>query len=164
MRPMRCPSYSHSHALLRVVSGRKFHLVCLSNAEVSGGAEAGKEGVKPGAWRSGWSAKRTSCLKTQAINADGEAGSGLVGSLAVREAEKDEDKCARQGLVRGVYLGKFWRFRASVIDEWIPNSIEVDPQMALKRAGDPGPRPLPERRPKESKMEASTTSARKSAA
>ena len=39
-------------------------------------------------------------------------------------APKTLQKYARRGLVRGVHVGKFWRFRASVIDEWISREFE----------------------------------------
>ncbi len=39
-------------------------------------------------------------------------------------APKTLQKYARHGLVRGVHVGKFWRFRASVIDEWISHEFE----------------------------------------
>ncbi len=32
---------------------------------------------------------------------------------------KTLQKYARRGLIRGIQVGKRWRFRASVIDEWI---------------------------------------------
>ncbi|MGH9606085.1 MAG: helix-turn-helix domain-containing protein [Terracidiphilus sp.] len=39
-------------------------------------------------------------------------------------APKTLQKYARYGLVRGVHVGKFWRFRASLIDEWISREFE----------------------------------------
>lgn len=39
-------------------------------------------------------------------------------------APKTLQKYARHGMVRGVHVGKFWRFRASVIDEWISREFE----------------------------------------
>jgi len=39
-------------------------------------------------------------------------------------APKTLQKYARYGMVRGVHVGKFWRFRASVIDEWISREFE----------------------------------------
>jgi excisionase family DNA binding protein len=32
---------------------------------------------------------------------------------------KTLQKLARQGVIRGIHVGKLWRFRASAIDEWI---------------------------------------------
>lgn len=39
-------------------------------------------------------------------------------------APKTLQKYARHGMVRGVHVGKFWRFRASVIDEWISHEFD----------------------------------------
>lgn len=36
---------------------------------------------------------------------------------------KTLQKLARKGIVRGVHVGKFWRFRASVIEEWIQRQL-----------------------------------------
>ena len=36
---------------------------------------------------------------------------------------KTLQKLARKGVVRGVHVGKLWRFRASVIDEWIQRQL-----------------------------------------
>lgn len=39
-------------------------------------------------------------------------------------APKTLQKYARRGLIQGVHVGKFWRFRASVLDEWISREFE----------------------------------------
>lgn len=39
-------------------------------------------------------------------------------------APKTLQKYARRGLIHGVHIGKFWRFRASVIDEWISREFD----------------------------------------
>ena len=36
---------------------------------------------------------------------------------------KTLQKLARRGVVRGVHVGKLWRFRASVIEEWIQRQL-----------------------------------------
>ncbi len=36
---------------------------------------------------------------------------------------KTLQKFARQGIVRGVHVGKLWRFRASEIDRWIQEQM-----------------------------------------
>lgn len=36
---------------------------------------------------------------------------------------KTLQKLARKGVVRGVHVGKLWRFRASVIEEWIQRQL-----------------------------------------
>ena len=36
---------------------------------------------------------------------------------------KTLQKYARHGLIRGVHVGKLWRFRASTIDEWIAREL-----------------------------------------
>ena len=36
---------------------------------------------------------------------------------------KTLQKLARKGVVRGVHVGKLWRFRASVIEEWIQSQL-----------------------------------------
>ena len=36
---------------------------------------------------------------------------------------KSLQKLARKGVVRGVHVGKLWRFRASVIEEWIQRQL-----------------------------------------
>ncbi len=36
---------------------------------------------------------------------------------------KTLQKLARKGIVRGVHVGKLWRFRASVIEEWIQRQL-----------------------------------------
>lgn len=36
---------------------------------------------------------------------------------------KTLQKLARKGVVRGVHVGKLWRFRASVIEEWIQHQL-----------------------------------------
>ena len=51
---------------------------------------------------------------------DSDAAAAMIGV-----APKTLQKYARQGLVRGVHVGKFWRFRASVIDEWISREFET---------------------------------------
>jgi len=97
---------------------------------------------------------------------DSDAAAAMIGV-----APKTLQKYARQGLVRGVHVGKFWRFRASVIDEWISREFETgkstdgnemrwrpQPASATLNAGQScSP-------PKGVENEASTTSTRKSAA
>lgn len=36
---------------------------------------------------------------------------------------KTLQKLARRGIVRGVHIGKLWRFRASEIEEWIHSQL-----------------------------------------
>lgn len=36
---------------------------------------------------------------------------------------KTLQKLARKGIVRGVHIGKLWRFRASTIEEWITSQL-----------------------------------------
>lgn len=36
---------------------------------------------------------------------------------------KTLQKLARKGIVRGVHVGKLWRFRASTIEEWIQHQL-----------------------------------------
>jgi excisionase family DNA binding protein len=36
---------------------------------------------------------------------------------------KTLQKMARKGEIRGVHVGKLWRFRASTIDEWISREL-----------------------------------------
>jgi excisionase family DNA binding protein len=36
---------------------------------------------------------------------------------------KTLQKLARKGIVRGVHIGKLWRFRASEIEEWINRQL-----------------------------------------
>lgn len=36
---------------------------------------------------------------------------------------KTLQKLARKGIVRGVHVGKLWRFRASTIEEWIQRQL-----------------------------------------
>ena len=36
---------------------------------------------------------------------------------------KTLQKLARKGIVRGVHVGKLWRFRASAIEEWIDRQM-----------------------------------------
>jgi excisionase family DNA binding protein len=36
---------------------------------------------------------------------------------------KTLQKLARKGVVRGVHVGKLWRFRASAIEEWIDRQM-----------------------------------------
>jgi excisionase family DNA binding protein len=36
---------------------------------------------------------------------------------------KTLQKLARKGVVRGVHVGKLWRFRASAIEEWIQRQL-----------------------------------------
>ena len=36
---------------------------------------------------------------------------------------KTLQKMARRGEIRGVHVGKLWRFRASTIDEWISREL-----------------------------------------
>jgi len=36
---------------------------------------------------------------------------------------KTLQKLARQGIVRGIHIGKLWRFRASTIEEWIERQL-----------------------------------------
>ena len=36
---------------------------------------------------------------------------------------KTLQKLARKGIVRGVHVGKLWRFRASEIEHWITNQL-----------------------------------------
>jgi len=36
---------------------------------------------------------------------------------------KTLQRLARKGVVRGVHVGKLWRFRASVIEEWIQRQL-----------------------------------------
>lgn len=36
---------------------------------------------------------------------------------------KTLQKLARKGIVRGVHIGKLWRFRASTIEEWIQRQL-----------------------------------------
>jgi excisionase family DNA binding protein len=36
---------------------------------------------------------------------------------------KTLQKMARRGQIRGVHVGKLWRFRASTIDEWIAREL-----------------------------------------
>jgi len=36
---------------------------------------------------------------------------------------KTLQKLARKGVVRGVHVGKLWRFRASAIEEWIDRQL-----------------------------------------
>lgn len=50
---------------------------------------------------------------------DSDQAAAMIGVAA-----KTLQKYARHGLVRGVHVGKFWRFRASVIDEWISREFE----------------------------------------
>lgn len=97
---------------------------------------------------------------------DSDAAAAMIGV-----APKTLQKYARQGLVRGVHVGKFWRFRASIIDEWISREFDTDkstdgdemrwrpqPASATLNAGQScSP-------PKGVEDEASTTSTRKSAA
>jgi excisionase family DNA binding protein len=36
---------------------------------------------------------------------------------------KTLQKLARKGIVRGVHIGKLWRFRASEIEQWIERHL-----------------------------------------
>jgi excisionase family DNA binding protein len=36
---------------------------------------------------------------------------------------KTLQKLARKGIVRGIHIGKLWRFRASTIEEWIEQQL-----------------------------------------
>lgn len=36
---------------------------------------------------------------------------------------KTLQKLARKGIVRGIHVGKLWRFRASTIEEWIQRQL-----------------------------------------
>jgi excisionase family DNA binding protein len=36
---------------------------------------------------------------------------------------KTLQKMARRGQIRGVHVGKLWRFRASIIEEWIEREL-----------------------------------------
>lgn len=36
---------------------------------------------------------------------------------------KTLQKLARKGIVRGIHVGKLWRFRASTIEEWIQQQL-----------------------------------------
>jgi predicted DNA-binding transcriptional regulator AlpA len=36
-----------------------------------------------------------------------------------RLAERERLRYARRDLIRGVHIGKLWRFRGSTIEEWI---------------------------------------------
>ena len=36
---------------------------------------------------------------------------------------KTLQKLARKGVVRGIHIGKLWRFRASAIEEWIDRQM-----------------------------------------
>jgi len=36
---------------------------------------------------------------------------------------KTLQKLARKGVVRGIHVGKLWRFRASTIEEWIQRQL-----------------------------------------
>ena len=36
---------------------------------------------------------------------------------------KTLQKLARKGIVRGIHVGKLWRFRASTIEEWIEEQL-----------------------------------------
>lgn len=36
---------------------------------------------------------------------------------------KTLQKLARKGIVRGIHIGKLWRFRASTIEEWIQRQL-----------------------------------------
>jgi excisionase family DNA binding protein len=36
---------------------------------------------------------------------------------------KTLQKLARRGLIRGVHVGRLWRFRASTIEEWIAREL-----------------------------------------
>jgi excisionase family DNA binding protein len=36
---------------------------------------------------------------------------------------KTLQKLARRGIVRGLHIGKLWRFRASVIEDWIDRQM-----------------------------------------
>lgn len=97
---------------------------------------------------------------------DSDAAAAMIGV-----APKTLQKYARHGLVRGVHVGKFWRFRASVIDEWISREFDTgkstdgnemrwrpQPASATLNAGQScSP-------PKGVEDEASTASTRKSAA
>ncbi len=38
---------------------------------------------------------------------------------------KTLQKLARKGIVRGVHVGKLWRFRASEIEHWISSQLAV---------------------------------------
>ncbi len=38
---------------------------------------------------------------------------------------KTLQKLARKGIVRGVHVGKLWRFRASTIEEWIQRQLAI---------------------------------------
>jgi excisionase family DNA binding protein len=48
---------------------------------------------------------------------------------------KTLQKLARKAIVRGVHVGKLWRFRASTIEEWIQRQLASCPQ----RMSRPGP-------------------------
>lgn len=49
---------------------------------------------------------------------DSEEASAIIGIHP-----KTLQKMARRGQIRGVYVGKLWRFRASIIEEWIEREL-----------------------------------------
>jgi hypothetical protein len=97
---------------------------------------------------------------------DSDAAAAMIGV-----APKTLQKYARQGLVRGVHVGKFWRFRASVIDEWISREFDTGKSTdanAMRWRPQPASATLNAGQscspPKGVEDEASTASTRKSAA
>lgn len=44
-------------------------------------------------------------------------------ALIMNVHPKTLQKLARKGIVRGIHVGKLWRFRASVIEEWIQRQL-----------------------------------------
>ncbi|HTV06250.1 MAG TPA: helix-turn-helix domain-containing protein [Acidobacteriaceae bacterium] len=44
-------------------------------------------------------------------------------ALIMNVHPKTLQKLARKGVVRGIHVGKLWRFRASVIEEWIQRQL-----------------------------------------
>jgi excisionase family DNA binding protein len=49
---------------------------------------------------------------------DSEAAAAIIGIHP-----KTLQKFARRGLIRGIHVGKLWRFRASAIEEWIAREL-----------------------------------------
>ena len=41
----------------------------------------------------------------------------------MRIPPKTRQKLARRGVIRGVHIGKLWRFRASALEEWIARQM-----------------------------------------
>lgn len=44
-------------------------------------------------------------------------------ALIMNVHPKTLQKLARKGIVRGIHVGKLWRFRASTIEEWIQRQL-----------------------------------------